>query len=115
MASSINEVTIISVSAVGTNLVNSIFSTTTKNTLRIVEIFGGFATSQFAKSSSTKAAGVGILTGALVDIVSGVFKTYGTGYYSPKSRSYYTNYTKNPIDFGNSARNINYCSKCNQR
>lgn len=112
MAFTIKEVTVISLSAVGTNLVNNILTTPVKNTARVVEIVGGLVTAQFAKSAVAKAAGVGVLTGALVNFVNGVFGICKTSYPVSKSTGYYTNY---PVDYNNGARNTNYCPSCNKK
>jgi hypothetical protein len=108
MAINIIDVTVISISAVGTNLITNAFSSDTKNTIRIVEIVGGLVTAQFAKKQVTKAIGVGVLTGALVNFVNGIFGICGTSYLVPHRNYQSTGYYSN-------AENINYCPTCNQR
>lgn len=69
MAVNVRDVTLISVSAVGTDFITSVFPRETRNTFRIAEIIGGLLTVQLARRSNPKAVGAGIMTGALVGFV----------------------------------------------
>jgi hypothetical protein len=70
MAITVGDVTIISVTAVGANLITSRIPSESRDTIRIIEIVGGLLTAQIAKRANTKAAGAGIMVGALVGYVN---------------------------------------------
>ena len=70
MAITVGDITIISVTAVGANLITSRIPKESRDTIRILEIVGGLLTAQLAKRANTKAAGAGVMTGALVGYVN---------------------------------------------
>jgi len=70
MAIQVSDVTLISVSAVAANLATMGISEQQRDTVRIIEIVGGLLTAQLARRNITKAAGAGIMVGALVGYVN---------------------------------------------
>lgn len=110
MAMNLTEISILSVSAVTTNLVNTAFPKDSRNTVRIIEIVGGLATSQLSKKSNTKAAGVGVLTGALISFINDLFGIGKTGTQSVSSR-----YNTQQYPVGYNMGQFKSCPSCNER
>jgi len=111
MAFTIKEVTVISLSAVGTNVVTNMIPNSLKNTTIVVEVVGGLVTAQFARRSTIKSIGVGVFMGALISYVNGVLgvckSRFGVNAGYPVSPEY-------PIGYSNNI-NKNYCPSCNKK
>jgi len=113
MAITITDVTVISVSAVGTNLITSALPDDARNTIRIIEIVGGLMMAQLAKKPNIKAGGAGIMTGALVGFVDdllGISKvgqkvSYPLSYTDPAG--YYYSYNSQDLILPS-----DYCELC---
>lgn len=115
----VTDVTVISVSAVGVNLITSALPSNSRNTIRIIEIVGGLMMAQLAKKPNIKAGGAGIMTGALVGFVNdllglnrteenvktekNVISTIGNIYMKMPDYSYYDDTLVLPSD---------YCASC---